>query len=102
MRHANIVNLPLEKKTVPVTCTNLKYNSLTLIDIAANYKYKGGTKLAIMPTFGFFTISKSDRRSVRQKTIRKNKFTKKLHPVGFDLPTATITAFNQLGHPDMC
>ena len=49
-----------------------------------------------MQIIGFFTIGKSDRIfdriSARQKQFRKNKFTKKLPPVGFDLPTATITA----------
>ena len=46
-------------------------------------------------TFGFFTISKSNRKSERISARQKspeNKFTKKLPPVGFDLPTATITA----------
>ena len=44
-------------------------------------------------TLGSFTVSKSDRRSVRQNRVNSGKkFTKKLPPVGFDLPTATITA----------
>ena len=40
---------------------------------------------------GFFTISKSDRRSVRQINSGKINLLKKLPPVGIELATATIS-----------
>ena len=39
-----------------------------------------------------YTWQKSWQKICQTKKFRKNKFTKKLPPVGFDLPTATITA----------
>ena len=42
-------------------------------------------------SFGFFTINKSDRKSVRQINSGKINLLKKLPPVGIELATATIT-----------
>ena len=42
-------------------------------------------------TVGYFTISKFDRRSVRQIYSGKINVLKKLPPVGVELKTATIT-----------
>ena len=46
--------------------------------------------LFFISSFGVFTISKSDIRSVRQINSRKINLLKKLPPVGLELATATI------------
>ena len=49
--------------------------------------------------FGFFTISKSDRRYFRQINSGKINLLKKLPPVGIELVTATITHLKNDAEP---